>query len=501
MQLSQQLFLLVKSLNTAEKGYFRKQVLNGGGTTQKYAILFDALDKMDTYSEDQLKQLMGKANTKGNLTNTKRYLLDLLTENLQQYNFKDLPIMQVNRLLQAVEVLIKKQLYELCHDHLERATKIAEKYDLFTSQLTILNWRYRIAIREGDNALLRALGELMYEGRVKYLLDKIEEKWQLTHLQARVAAISADRSAALSENAENELAPLFNKYPIFKDQLTDVFSHKLLIHTVYSAYYRMTGRLDEAFDHSYKASALFRQYPEQIEMSPRNYMSVTVNLANRCIITDRYDDLLEQIGHLKAFLKLPVADRNNDLRFETRSYLYELELLHMHFTGQLEPLVEVEQNITELKNEHGQKIKRENLAVFYYYLGYGFYRTGNLDKGYTILKEMLDEHKDIARMDLMLSAQLVMFLMHYEMGNHHLLPHQIKAINYYSKSRKADYDILDAVMTYYKTLCKKDNRKLLQATEQVLKTWEEKKAEIHDSTIIENFDLPQWIATHKPHEL
>lgn len=499
MQLSQQLFLLVKSLSTAEKGYFRKQVLNSGNATQKYALLFNALDKMDAYSEDALKKAMGKANTKGNLTNTKRYLLDLITESLQQYNFKDLPIMQVNRLLQAVEVLIKKKLYELCHDHLDRATKIAEKHDLLTSQLTILSWRYRLAIREGKYDQLRVIGEESYGVGVTKLLGEIKEKWQLIDVQGKVMAISADRGSSLADIAISQIGPLLDRYPIFTHQQTAVFSHKLLIHTTYSAYYRMIGKVEEAFDHSYKAAALFRQFPEQIEISPRNYMSVTVNLANRCIVINKYPELLEQIGHLKEFLEHPIAKRNNDLHFEIRAYMYELELMYMHFTESYALVTKLYPTIFGFMRQHTSEIKKENLAVYYYFLGHGLYRNGSRDKGYELLKEMLDDHKDIARMDLMLSAQLVLFLMHYEMGNKHLLPHQIKAIAYYTKSRQADYEILEAILAFYKALCKTDKKKLTTTTNAVLTAWNERKAHDHDNTIIENFDLPLWIATHKPY--
>lgn len=498
MQLSEQLFQLVKSLNKAEKGYFRKQVFNSGGNTQKYMVMFNALDKMDAYTEDGLKNLMGKDNTKGNLTNTKRYLLDLLTESLQQYNYKDLPIMQVNRLLQAVEVLIKKKLFELCHDHLDRAEKIALKYDLLTSQLTILNWRYRLAIREGDYGPLQQIEEQTYNKDVKQLLTDINDKWELLSVHGKLIAMSVHRGAGLSEEVKRVVGPLFEKYPIFQHQQTDIFSHKLLIHSSYSVYYRMIGDWDKAFEHGCQSVDLFRAYPEQIEMSPRNYMSVTVNLANRCIVTGRFDRLLVQIGYLKDLLEQPIAKKNNDLSFELRSYLFEHELLYMHFTEQYHLVDDLSTTILEFIDLHSSSIKKENLAIYYYYLGYGMYMNGSFDKGYQLLKTLLDDHKDIARVDLMICAQLVMFLMHYEMGNEHILPHQIKAINYYTKSRNTELDVLKVVLTYFKALSKKDNAKLRVASEQVIDAWNNMKDYVHDSTIIESVDLPGWIAKHQP---
>lgn len=496
MQLSQQLFQLVKSLNAPEKGYLKKYVLTKTGSGKKYLQLFQILDSLAVYDDKVVKKGMQKAGTAGNLTNIKRYLLDSITHGLSDYTLKDTPETQVSRQLESVHVLLKKKLYPLCHDQLDKAEKLSIKYNLFTQQLDILNWRYRLAIREGDYTLLDDLTNRFYHKTVEKNLKHLDEKWQLLAVHGRLTSLASDRSEMEPSQVQKRIEPLIKEMPVFEHQQTEVFSHKLLLNAILSSYYNRTGFYDQAFEYSQRSVQLYLDDPDMIESSGvRNYMSVLVNFANRCLLVDRYDVMQQQIELVAQLLDRKDVQQNPDLKTTVKAYLYELRLLHLHNTQQYADVAAMRDELLQFIDKNRSALRAENLVLYYYYLMNCLYQNGQVEQAYEYCRFLIDEYKDNARQDLILSGYLVLFQLHYDMRHYQLLPHVIKNINYYMKSRRIDFESAKQLVKFYKQVVRSIPQLPDSATTDVfLKTWETLAQDPYNSTLTDTVNVPAWIS-------
>src|SRR5947199_117055 len=102
MKASDQLFLLIKSMNKSEKGYFKKfssKHIIGG--QNNYIRLFDAIDSQKEYDEAAIKKKFeGKTFIKY-LPSEKNYLYNLILDMLHVYDVNNNP-----------ESILSKQLHQ-----------------------------------------------------------------------------------------------------------------------------------------------------------------------------------------------------------------------------------------------------------------------------------------------------------------------------------------------------------------------------------------------------
>ena len=122
---SAKLFRLIKSLSGSEKRYFKLFVQKGNGTTNKYLLLFDAIDAQETFDEGALKQIIydKKALSSRKYSELKSYLYELILKALQAYDEKSSVDYQLKSLLLSVRSLYKRSLFDDCYALLRKAKK------------------------------------------------------------------------------------------------------------------------------------------------------------------------------------------------------------------------------------------------------------------------------------------------------------------------------------------------------------------------------------------
>ena len=102
------LFLLIKSLNAAEKRHFRRQATLHGKADLDYLQLFSALEHMAEFSDEALKGILSGAAFLGHLPVIKEQLYQRLLDSLHLYYMEQSPEEQVKRKLHQVYILLKK---------------------------------------------------------------------------------------------------------------------------------------------------------------------------------------------------------------------------------------------------------------------------------------------------------------------------------------------------------------------------------------------------------
>ena len=143
MKSSEDLFRLVKSLTMSEKRYFKLFASKHKGE-KNYIRLFEVIEKQDKYDEPAIREVFTGEKFVQHLTFTKNYLYHLILKSLNGYNGNISVDAQLKELLRHVAILYEKNLYTQCSKLLDRAKKIAYKYEKHLSILEILQWEQQM---------------------------------------------------------------------------------------------------------------------------------------------------------------------------------------------------------------------------------------------------------------------------------------------------------------------------------------------------------------------
>jgi hypothetical protein len=105
------LFILLKSLERAEKRNFKLYVTrNSASTDLKIIQLFDALDKMKDYDEEELLR-KNESIQKQQLSNLKAHIYDPILASLRVLQQHDNIDLQIHEALDHAKILYNKGLY------------------------------------------------------------------------------------------------------------------------------------------------------------------------------------------------------------------------------------------------------------------------------------------------------------------------------------------------------------------------------------------------------
>jgi len=138
---SDALFVLIKSLSKSEKRYFRLQPMAEDG---QHRILFDAMEKLSSYDEEKLLKLLKGSPITDAISIAKNRLYHTLLKSLAAYHHKATARAEVMRLLQSIEVLFMRNLFEQADKLVNSALKIARKNELSALQLELNEWKERL---------------------------------------------------------------------------------------------------------------------------------------------------------------------------------------------------------------------------------------------------------------------------------------------------------------------------------------------------------------------
>ncbi|MFM2194493.1 MAG: hypothetical protein RL092_93 [Bacteroidota bacterium] len=124
---SDQLFILIQSMSKSEKRYFKLQPHQEEGN---HRVLFDAIEKQTQYNEQKLIEALEGTGIENTLSLSKNRLYHVLLKSLASFHAKSDPNAELYRLIQSIDILLKRDLADQAHKLLHSAYKLAEKNEI-----------------------------------------------------------------------------------------------------------------------------------------------------------------------------------------------------------------------------------------------------------------------------------------------------------------------------------------------------------------------------------
>ncbi|MCB0525794.1 MAG: hypothetical protein H6576_15520 [Lewinellaceae bacterium] len=484
---SDKLYRLVASLSPTEKRYFRIFIRGKTDRQSKYLQLFETISSGITDEEKvkqaiyQDEQIEGKK-----FSELKAYLYDLLLKCLQSFDEQQSVEYKIDQFLQSTHVLYKRGHYQDCRDLLQKAKKIAVKYEAFSQQLEIIRWEKQLAYTQMDADFLdKNLEHLHHEETIA--LDKLQNA--ALYRKAFFEVYSAVKREALQRNKERleQLKELISR-PDF-GSLDRAISHRArtqYLRTI-NLYHYAALEQEQFYESGQNLISLIESQPHFLKDNISDYIAALSNQVLACGLLRKYDEVRECLSKLRE-LKPITADDKRKIHRQYFSNYFAL----CTYSG------EFEEAFTEMQvcqEEAAAFDPRDyETASFYYQYALISFGCGNYDQAMDYLNEWHNQPRSVEREDLQSVARMFTIILHIEMGNTVLLESLLRSATRFLKKKNRYLSIEQRFIHFVSEISKLPaGKSQLEAYRKMQEDLLSSSDQAATKTLLQTFDLDAWL--------
>jgi hypothetical protein len=404
-------------MTPSEKRYFKRfGLLQQKKDSNKYTLLFDAVNEQTEYDEPSLLKQFAGYDFINNFSEIKKYLFNQIQKALRNYHSQSSIDIILYNYLSDISVLYSKELYIECKRIIKKAKKIATKHEKYSLLLVLNEWKRNVL-------------------RISHHVDGIQ-KYLDNEIDLDKAYISCVENESMYFNKSLELTlHLRKKGPAHKleSEITlpengpKTFRAKRYLFLQQS----MEGYLEydekKIFEASTSDVALFESNPHFIETLPKQYIISLTNHLDSCAkiqYDDKFDDYMN-----KTIKVLDSCSFDPEFTAKEKLLVYILKTTMYSLRGNEEAIRLVSE---ELRGQF-QHTKKKGYKT----PGLEIYIHDNLLRSSIITNEhqrALESYNDILQLnmggyreDLQMETRLLGLIPHFEMGNWLLLESMIRS--------------------------------------------------------------------------
>jgi len=420
-----ELFQLVKTLEKAEKRNFKLFVKrNSAQEDLKIIQLFDALDKMELYDEEQLLK-KHKTIRKPQLSNLKAHLYKQILASLRVLKDDDNIDIQLHEQMDYARILYNKGLYNQSLKVLSRTKDQARQYNQITFWLQALFFEKKIESLHITRSLENRAEELARE--VNELDDRLVMVGRLSNLALQMYGWYIQMGHARDKKDVEAVKAFFeNHLPPGAAGFTG-FYEKLYLHQCYAWY----GFILQDFLLYYKSCQrwvdIFDKEPFMKKVESQQYIKGMHNLLNAHFMLRNHARFNEALHDFESFYRSREANLNQNNRVQTFVYLYIAKINKHFMDGSFTQGLRLVPHIEEKLEEHGLLLDRHRVLIFYYKIACLYFGAGQFGRSVDYLNRIIHWKVDL-RTDLQCYARLLHLIAHYELGNVDILDHLVRSV-------------------------------------------------------------------------
>ncbi len=491
------LFTLVKSLNKAEKRSFKLYANRlQSGSDSKFLKLFDALDRLDDYDEDQLLRRL-KGVSKRNLANLKRHLYKQILISLRLiYINKNIDI-QIREQLDFARILYGKGMYMQALRLLERIKTIALEHHQDILHLEILEFEKLIEARHITRS--RSV-----ENKMESLLEESSRRSFVTHTTSLLSNLNIQVQGWYIQHGHVQRPEDFAEIKAYFDSVFPdnfklenlTFFEKIHLFQAFMWYHYIRLELSAAREHAEKWVNLFEKNTQMQEKDPNLYMR---GLYYQLIFSFLQQDTQTFSSVLRRFEKF-YSDYRRQLNANAQMmafvYLFLSRLnekfLLADFEGGLKLVPEIHRSIRSFSAH----MDIHRILLFHYKIGALYFATGKFAEALDELNKITVLHSGFLRDDLHFNARILHLICHYELKNFELLDYLVPQVQRAIKKAREVSAWQMATLNFLRRLLRADDN---ARQELFLEFKHETKSLLDNPYECKSrryLDIPAWVECH-----
>ena len=493
-QSSDHLFRLIKSLTTTEKRYFK---LFAGrhtiGDKNEYVILFDAIDKQEKYNEARLLAQFPDSTFGHSPAIAKNRLYETILKSLHAFHADSSVDVELQRLMHSTEILFKKSLYEDCRKVLNRARKLAVKYEKYFMLLEIQKWEKKLI--EKDSYASSNIEDIsgMHKQDLE-LLNKVHNYIDFWYIKSRLFLLLNKKGKVRDNEELNNFKTIIDNTLLKNEGKALSYETRYLYYHIYSAYYFGIGDYKNSYTYIKKHLEWIESHSELFEEEPNKYFAVLSNMIYLCTQLRKFDEIPLYLSKLKDIPKSNVRKMNEDLMIKLFSSTYSAELSLYMQTGDYEQAFGLVDTIEQGLHKYHNKISKIRIAYFYFNLSIVFFALGDYAGALKWINRLLNDSDIDSSQDIHCMGRIFNLIIHLEIGNNDLIPYTIRSTQRYLSKRKRIYRFESVFLQFINKLSRANSPQAIKNCYQVLRP--ELQSLVKDpfeKSVFEYFDFITWV--------
>jgi hypothetical protein len=411
---SDALFALIKSLEKGEKRSFKTYVSrNSGSGDLKIIQLFDALDKMKVYDEEELLK-KNESIQKQQLSNLKAHLYDQILSSLRIVKQNENIDLQIHEQLDHAKILYNKGLYWQSLRLLDKIKTITKQNNQVTYLLQVLFLEKKIESLHITRSMKDRAEQLSKE------IDEVNERLDLiakiSNLSLQLYSWYIQHGHARNEEDRIQLEALMQDPIIERVKHSKGFYERLYRYQCYCWYGFILQDFLIYYRYAQKWVDLFEADPNMQQIESAQYIKGLHNLINAHFDLRNTDKLCSSISKLEAFIETPIVQNNNNNLIQSFVYLYIAKInqhfLQGTFSEGLKMIPTMEAQLKELE----PFLDSHRVLTFYYKIACLYFGAGEASTAIDYLNRIINWKLNL-RDDLQCYARLLHLIAHFELGN------------------------------------------------------------------------------------
>jgi tetratricopeptide (TPR) repeat protein len=487
---------LIKSLSVSEKGYFKKYYGKYGGN-QSYMMLFDAIDEMEEYDEDVIKEQFKDKGFIKQFSVAKNYLIKNILKSMRAYHSESSKHMELNELLLDIEILYRRRLGDLCKKLVKKAKKTMQKSELFHKYSELASWEIRLANLEPYSKDKEKKVRKIYD----FALEGLEKDKNLTtyrHLAYHLFNMSLKEGATRKE--ENiKLAQEFLRNPLLSSpDHAKSTTAKGIYYNIMSKIYEMQYDYQGCYEASQNFVDLIHDNPIIFESHVTNYvLPAHYNLLLTCIYLNKKEPFFENLKRTEQIPSRYPAGNNPVLSKIVRLMAANAEMQYYVQNGYFEEAIEIVPKAEQVLDDDNSIGFLSVKVEIFYNIAYAYFGMGDYSNSIDWLNKFIQKEHIELREDLLAYAWLLNLTNHYELKNYRYLSYKLKTTyNYISKMQKV-HKFEETTLEFIKKLIKsKDEEQFKGTMEKYRDIFMKLEQDPYERVALKSFDILSWLESH-----
>jgi hypothetical protein len=484
------LFLLVQSLETAEKRNFKLHVnRNANGETLKTVQLFDALDKMKEYDEATLL-VKNKALKKQQLSNLKAQLYKQILGSLRQLKDEENIALTLHEQMDHARILYNKGLYLQSLKVLDRLKDTARKYHQFTYLQQVLFFEKKIEALHVTHSLQNRADTLTAESEAA--IEKLAQISRLSNLSLQLYSWYIKHGHARNKTDEAAVQKFFDSRLPLQATTLNGFYEKLYLYQCYTWYAFILQDFLLYYRYTQKWVDIFAKEPDMIAIETSHYIKALYNLAGAHFSLRNHDKFIDTLRLFEIFVNTPLVQQNDNNRIQSFVY-YNLSCINKYFLeGTFSDGVMIVPAIVEQLKAYEWYLDTQRIRVFYYKIACLYFGSGDNENAIHFLHKIIN-WRGTLRTDLQCYARLLHLIAHYELGNYNLLEYLVKSVYRFMAKMENLSVVEEAIFQFLRQSFHVRPKQLPQAFSSLLDQIKQHELDRFETRAFAYLDIVSWL--------
>ncbi len=440
---------LIQQMTPSEVRHFKRHAQqHARNADNKTLLLFDTIAAQETYDEAALRKSLSGLAMLRQLSVAKNHLHQLLLRILGEMHSQQGTAGRLRNTLAQLEVLFEKGLIEDAKRRVDKAYRLAMRFDQFAYALELLRWHIKLLKKTGSREDYQAL--LLLQRQEVKLIDNISTESELRRTHDEILAILSLGVDAAQQQVVERIHDILSR-PLLHASPDDLpFNSQMIFHYIHIHVGQYQRNLSIARRHYQEMIRVWESHPHRMAEEVERYV---ITLISHLQVSYQSLDLGSFVEAITKLRKLVLP--RSPLAAKAFHYSYLLELTYALDTGNPPFSADLEEQIIRGLEQYGGLIDHSAPLAFYSNLAIYYLHHGDHNRSLKWINLIYNSKDQTIRLDIRAFAICLRLVLQYESGDLDLLSYSLQSLRRNLHRQKEQHPLQATVVKHLQRVLQK----------------------------------------------